>query len=427
VAESDSFVPVIGFLPWSVVSQKEVLDTYPDGDPVQGGMVYYGNPDKQPIGLDRNHTHFVMVDDGTAGKFGGDIASKTSIESSVAEGLSVGKFGSESPISTVLLAIQGGPGTVSTVLACLKQATPVVIVNGSGKASNVIAYAIGLPLPGERPLANGHTMEGLEQVILNEFECHESSPMFSDIKKKCLECISKQYREFIHIYTVDFSGVDDGLAVTLDVALLQAVLDHDKKQWTRHAAKLRKANARLDLPKAQFIAKEVEDRIRMRDLARGLRLELALMWNRIEVVKQEVSQYCVLPQLGKRTTAMLYKTKNEVKMHSRTKTKVVVPAGTEVELLKIMGPMWLVCTPAHDQGWITGNAFKKIPNKPTFADTVILAQLRMLKWLFLEEKLDFVQLFLQGYASRAVQFHPHGGQSDFVWLSARTPHGAYVW
>ena len=31
------------------------------------------------------------------------------------------------------------------------------------------------------------------------------------------------------------------------------------------------------------------------------------------------------------------------------------------------------------------------------------------------------------YASRAVQFNPHGGQSDFVWLSARTPHGAYVW
>ena len=28
---------------------------------------------------------------------------------------------------------------------------------------------------------------------------------------------------------------------------------------------------------------------------------------------------------------------------------------------------------------------------------------------------------------RAVQFHPHGGQSDFVWLSARTRHGAYVW
>ena len=31
------------------------------------------------------------------------------------------------------------------------------------------------------------------------------------------------------------------------------------------------------------------------------------------------------------------------------------------------------------------------------------------------------------YAPQPVQFHPHGGQSDFVWLSARTPHGAYVW
>jgi len=33
------------------------------------------------------------------------------------------------------------------------------------------------------------------------------------------------------------------------------------------------------------------------------------------------------------------------------------------------------------------------------------------------------------YASRDVQFHPHGGQSDFVWLPARTHHGgaSYVW
>ena len=34
---------------------------------------------------------------------------------------------------------------------------------------------------------------------------------------------------------------------------------------------------------------------------------------------------------------------------------------------------------------------------------------------------------LRLYAPRAVQFHPHGGQPDFVWLPARTPNGAYVW
>ena len=31
------------------------------------------------------------------------------------------------------------------------------------------------------------------------------------------------------------------------------------------------------------------------------------------------------------------------------------------------------------------------------------------------------------YVSRAVQFHPHGGQFDFVWIPARTHHEAYVW
>ena len=42
--------------------------------------------------------------------------------------------------------------------------------------------------------------------------------------------------------------------------------------------------------------------------------------------------------------------------------------------------------------------------------------------------LPFIYVLLAGgHASRAVQFHPDGGQFDLVWLSARTPHGAYVW
>ena len=395
VAESGCYIPVIGFLSWSIVSQKEVLDTYPDGQPVQGGLVYYGNPDKQPIGLDQNHTHFVMVDDGTQMQFGGEIGSKASIENSVSEGLSLGKFGSESPISTVLLAIQGGPGTVDTVLACLKSSTPCVIVNGSGKASNVIAYAYGLPLAGERPTSTGHTLEGLEELIMNEFECHTTAPMFSKIKDVCMECM--QYKEYIHIYTVDFSGSgNEELDVSLDVALLQAVLDHDRVQWEKYNKKVALVNA--SLPQKQRNEKEVADRIRLRDLSRVLRLELSLMWNRIEVVKKEVSQYCVLTQLSKRSSQMMYKTKREVEFLSLDKSPVKMGSGTVVELLKIMGDRWLVrdAKKADQQGWVAGKMFEKDKRKPNFADTVILAQLHMLKWLLINEKLDFVELFLQG-------------------------------
>ena len=44
-------------------------------------------------------------------------------------------------------------------------------------------------------------------------------------------------------------------------------------------------------------------------------------------------------------------------------------------------------------------------------------------------RLDNAAVFLGGCVSRAVQFHPHGDQFDFVWLPARTPHGGalYVW
>ena len=40
-----------------------------------------------------------------------------------------------------------------------------------------------------------------------------------------------------------------------------------------------------------------------------------------------------------------------------------------------------------------------------------------------------VGVLLDKVRAQAVQFHPHGGQPDFVWLPARTmqPHGAYVW
>ena len=36
---------------------------------------------------------------------------------------------------------------------------------------------------------------------------------------------------------------------------------------------------------------------------------------------------------------------------------------------------------------------------------------------------------VERFGTRAVQYHPHGGQSAFVWLSARAmhPHGACVW
>ena len=46
-----------------------------------------------------------------------------------------------------------------------------------------------------------------------------------------------------------------------------------------------------------------------------------------------------------------------------------------------------------------------------------------------QAKADPKKLALELYATRAVQLHRHGGQSDFAWPTARAPHGgaSYVW
>lgn len=114
-------------------------------------------------------------------------------------------------------------------------------------------------------------------------------------------------------------------------------------RFRRYAEKVNHSNQSLPVP--QLKEKEVQDRIRQRDLARVLRLELALMWDRIEVVLKEVSQYCVLTQLSKRSSRMMYKTKHEIEYLGLKKSQVKLPSNQQVELLKIMGDIWLIRNP----------------------------------------------------------------------------------
>ena len=58
--------------------------------------------------------------------------------------MSEGEFGASCPIATVCVVIQGGPGTLDTAASTVRQGTPLVVVEGSGQAADVIAYAYKL-------------------------------------------------------------------------------------------------------------------------------------------------------------------------------------------------------------------------------------------------------------------------------------------
>eukprot|EP00035_Acanthoeca_spectabilis_P024629 m.454661 g.454661 ORF g.454661 m.454661 type:complete len:1852 (-) comp20720_c0_seq1:29-5584(-) len=398
IAASKSYVPLIGILPYAVINNKEALDTFhKDGKPVAGGLVYYGDPDTKTdsglgsgTSLDRNHTHYLLVDSGKVGPggFGSEIGSRSKIEEQIALLYSSGKFGSESPISSVLLAIQGGPGTVQTIYEALCVGTPVVIVDGSGKACNAVAFAYKLPLPGERQDGTEYTERKLATLIMEEFEVDEHHPNFKKVFTTSLKCV-REYRELIHVYEASFSGASSD--ESLDVAILNAVLDErqDAKKWERW----RKRKMEV------YGMPEVSARLRERDLARALKLEMALMWNRINVVEIEMAKYCVLPSLADLKPVLQYKIAEAGAKTYRSiaNHEVTLKKNQQVVVHQIHQQNWLVEVTLKDSKescWVQGSHLDKCGN--SFADAVTLAQMQMLEYLLIHEKLDFVELFLQG-------------------------------
>jgi leucine-rich repeat protein SHOC2 len=391
--------PVIAISAWSIIHNKELLETHPDGNPMQGGLAYYGRiTDKSPeLALDQNHTHFILVDDGTKGKFGGEIRSRGEVEHSVAQLMSTGKFGSESPVSSVLLSIQGGPGTIDTILESLKHSTPVVIVNGSGKASNAVAYAKMVPAEGERENQSGCTKNGFDDLICNEFEIHRDTDRFNKLRDKCMQCVSKEYRDLIHVYHVEYDHLGvDGSGHTLDIAILDAVLKHNVEQWNQWTSN---RTFKKDITKEEEQEREMQERLKKRDLSRVLRIELSLMWNRLDVLRKEMEDYCVLPSLAETDEDIKYTPADaEMTYTSLFRNEVILKPGDVVNLIKIRGNTWLIRPESgtvEDEGWVMGNMLFKTSTS-SYVDMVKLAELEMLRWLMLQQKLHFTELFLQG-------------------------------
>ena len=64
----------------------------------------------------------------------------------------------------MLLVVEGGPGTLITVAEAVKTRMPVLIIEGSGRAADCVAYAWRLLHDGN-PRARDYTRSGLRQRL----------------------------------------------------------------------------------------------------------------------------------------------------------------------------------------------------------------------------------------------------------------------
>uniref|UniRef100_A0A3Q3E9M1 Uncharacterized protein n=1 Tax=Labrus bergylta TaxID=56723 RepID=A0A3Q3E9M1_9LABR len=137
-------IVAIGVATWGIIHNKDAL-VRPEGCfPAHYPMDIKGQG--RLSCLDNNHTHFLLVDDGTHGNYGVEIELRSRLEKCISRKISdyISKSGVTIPVVCVVL--DGGPGTLNTIYNAMLCGTPCVILEGSGRIADVIAQAAGQPL-----------------------------------------------------------------------------------------------------------------------------------------------------------------------------------------------------------------------------------------------------------------------------------------
>ncbi|KAJ8980323.1 hypothetical protein NQ317_008031 [Molorchus minor] len=129
-------VNIIGITPWGIVENYQDLIGHNYEVPYHS----ISSPRSRNAALNSRHAYFLLVDNGTVGKYGAEIILRRRLEKYISK-QRLYPF-TQSPIPIVCLVIEGGPNTIRSVLEYVTDdpPVPVVICEGSGRASDLIAF-----------------------------------------------------------------------------------------------------------------------------------------------------------------------------------------------------------------------------------------------------------------------------------------------
>ncbi|XP_077456800.1 transient receptor potential cation channel subfamily M member 6 [Stigmatopora argus] len=126
----------IGITPWGLIDNNEDLigrDVFRPYQPL-------GNPLTKRAYLNGFHSHFLLVDDGTLGKYGCQEGLRKKLEKHIQLLKIHPRLNQKVPMLCVV--IEGGPAVVSTVLDYVSNnpPVPVFVFEGSGRAADLFAF-----------------------------------------------------------------------------------------------------------------------------------------------------------------------------------------------------------------------------------------------------------------------------------------------
>uniref|UniRef100_A0A2C9JU93 TRPM SLOG domain-containing protein n=1 Tax=Biomphalaria glabrata TaxID=6526 RepID=A0A2C9JU93_BIOGL len=206
-------VVAIGITQWGIVENKESLI---GRDKVVPYHCVSSTKSNSSV-LNNNHSYFVLVDNGTVGKYGGEILFRKKFEKYIAQqkiGIGSGFRGHSVPVICVVL--EGGANTIRSVLEYVTDTppVPVVVCDGSGRAADLLAFAH------KYTMDDGTMAECLrDQLILTiqrtfMYSQEQAEKLFIEI----MLCVKK--KELITVFRMG----DNEDSKDIDLAILTALL-----------------------------------------------------------------------------------------------------------------------------------------------------------------------------------------------------------
>ncbi|XP_018615587.1 transient receptor potential cation channel subfamily M member 3 isoform X3 [Scleropages formosus] len=208
-SKSRGKICTIGIAPWGIVENQDDLI----GKDVVRPYQTMSNPLSKLTVLNSLHSHFILADNGTTGKYGAEVKLRRQLEKHISLQKINTRIGQGVPV--VALIVEGGPNVISIVLEYLRDTppVPVVVCDGSGRASDILAF--GHKYSEEGGIINESLRDQLLVTIQKTFNYSRTQAQHLFII--LMECMKK--KELITVFRMGSEGHQD-----IDLAILTALL-----------------------------------------------------------------------------------------------------------------------------------------------------------------------------------------------------------
>ncbi|XP_074809338.1 transient receptor potential cation channel subfamily M member 6 [Natator depressus] len=202
-------VCAIGIPPWGIIeNQRDLI-----GKDVVRLYQTLSNPLSKLSTLNSTHSHFVLADDGTVGKYGNEMKLRRNLE----KYLNLQKIhtGMGQGVPVVALVVEGGPNVILRVWEYVRDtpAVPVVVCEGTGRAADLLAFIH------KHTVDTGDLLPQLKEeisiMIQNTFNFGQKQSIH--LFQMLMECMA--HRESITIFDAESEEQQD-----IDLAILTALL-----------------------------------------------------------------------------------------------------------------------------------------------------------------------------------------------------------